>query len=110
MDPARIEYIAEQIVESYRDEFSESKIEEYEKAIKRLDAELDKYVDSLLSTTNDAVIKKINAHADLLEAQKKDAESELVKLRITSGVSIKKEEVVQWLKSCQGQSQILRKR
>ena len=71
LDPARIEYIAEQIVESYRDEFSESKIKEYEKAIKRLDAELDKCVDSLLSTTNDAVIKKINARADLLEAQKK---------------------------------------
>ena len=103
LDPARVEYIAEQIVESYRDEFSESKIEEYEKTIKRLDAELDKCVDSLLSTTNDAVIKKINARADLLEAQKKDAESELVKLRITSGVSIKKEEVVQWLKSyCKG--------
>ena len=30
LDPARIEYIAEQIAESYRDEFSESNIEEYE--------------------------------------------------------------------------------
>ena len=98
-----MECIAERVVEAYHDEFSESKIEEYEKTIKRLDAELEKCVDSLLNTSNDSVIRKINDRADLLEAQKKDAESELSKLRVTSGVSIKKEEVIQWLKNyCQG--------
>lgn len=103
LDPSRVEYIAERVVEAYHDEFSESKIEEYEKTIKRLDAELEKCVDSLLNTSNDSVIRKINDRADLLEAQKKDAESELSKLRVTSGVLIKKEEVIQWLKNyCQG--------
>lgn len=103
LDPARIDYISERIVDAYHDEFSESKIAEYEKTIKRLDAEMDRCVDSLLNTSNDSVIKKINARADLLEAQKNDAEAELAKLRVTSLVSVKKEEIIQWLKSyCQG--------
>ena len=103
LDPTRTEHIAERIVAAYHDEFSEDKIAELEKAIKRIDTEMDKCVDSLLNTSNESVIKKINARADLLETQKQDAEADIAKLRIATGIDIKKEEIIQWLKSfCQG--------
>ena len=96
LDPKRINEVANAIVAEYDKEFSNSKIAEYEKAIKQHERDLDKLVDALVDAPKVAH-KRIYDKMELLEAQKAAMETDLVKLRIASEIRLTVSEVRAWL-------------
>lgn len=102
LDPARVNEIAKAIVAEYDKEFSGSKIDEYDRAIKQYEHELDKLVDALVDAPKVAH-KRIYDKMESLEAQKASMEVELAKLRIASEIRLTEPEVRAWLKTfCNG--------
>ncbi len=97
LTPARIRDIAKAVVAEYDKEFSESRVEEFERAIKQYERELDKLVDALVDAPKVAH-KRIYEKMETLEAQKASMENELVKLRIASEIRFTEEEVRAWLR------------
>lgn len=97
LSPARMKDIAKAVVAEYEKEFSGSKIDEYEKAIRQYDRELNKLVDTLVDAPKVAH-KRIYEKMESLEAQKAALESELTKLRIASEIRFTEAEVRAWLK------------
>ena len=97
LTPARMRDIAKAVVAEYDKEFSVNKLEEYEKAVKQYERELDKLVDALIDAPKVAH-KRIYEKMETLEAQKASMENELVKLRIASEIRFTEEEVRAWLR------------
>lgn len=97
LTPSRIRDIAKSVVAEYDKEFSGTKIEEYEKAIKQFDRELNKLVDALVDAPKVAH-KRIYEKMEELEAQKASMETELTKLRIAGEIRFTEEEVRAWLR------------
>ena len=95
--PGRAEYIAKAVVEEYNKEFSDSRIEEYERALKQIDNELDKLIDALIETPKVAHAK-IHARMETLDTQKADLETDLAKLRVANEIQISEKEVLAWLR------------
>ena len=96
LTPTRMRDIAKAVVAEYDKEFSGSKVQEYEKAIKQYERELDKLVDALVDAPKVAH-KRIYEKMETLETQKASMENELVKLRIASEIRFTEEEVRAWL-------------
>lgn len=96
LDPARMKEIAKAVVAEYDKEFSGSKVEEYEKAVKQCARELDKLVDALVDAPKIAH-KRIYEKMENLEKQKVAMENELTKLRIASDIRFTEAEVRAWL-------------
>lgn len=102
LTPPRIQEAARAVVAQYDREFSGSRIEECEKAIRRLDRELDGLVDALIDTPKPAR-PRIFERMELLEAQKAGLETDLAKLRIAHEIRFTEEEVRAWLRQfCTG--------
>lgn len=97
LTPARMRDIAKAVVAEYDKEFAGSRVEEYEKAIKQYERELDKLVDALVDAPKVAH-KRIYEKMETLETQKASMENELVKLRIASEIRFTEEEVRAWLR------------
>ena len=97
LTPTRMRDIAKAVVAEYDKEFSGSKVQEYEKAIKQYERELDKLVDALVDAPKVAH-KRIYEKMETLETQKASMENELVKLRIASEIRFTEEEVRAWLR------------
>ena len=97
LTPARMRDIAKAVVAEYDKEFSGSKVEEYEKAVKQYERELNKLVDALVDAPKVAH-KRIYEKMEALEQQKTSMENELVKLRIASEIRFTEEEVRAWLR------------
>ena len=103
--PARRDYIAERVVAEYEKEFNTSHVRTLEKRLGQIDRELDKIVEQLLRADERAktLTAKLNERALMLEAQKNDTESELIKMRIAANIHFSKEEILAWLNSfCDG--------
>lgn len=102
LTPPRISEIAKAVVAEYQKEFSGSKIDELEKAVRQLDHELNKLVDALVEAPKVAH-KRIYEKMESLEAQKSAAETDLAKLRVAHDICLTEDEVRAWLKSfCTG--------
>lgn len=102
LTPTRIRQVAKAVVAQYDKEFSGSKVDEHEKAIRQLDHELNKLVDALVDAPKVAH-KRIYEKMESLEAQKTAMEHDLVKLRIAQEIRFTEEEVRAWLKTfCTG--------
>ena len=97
LSPSRIRDIAKAVVAEYDKEFSGSKIEDYEKAIKQYERELNKLVDAIIDAPKSAH-KRIYEKMEMIEQQKASMETELTKLRIASEIRFTEEEVRAWLK------------
>lgn len=103
LTPARIEYIAEHIVEEYKNEFNDHHIKEYEKRIKHLEHDADKIFNLIMECESKALIKRYENQIELIEQQKADLEIDLSKLRIANSIKYTKEDIVAWLKQfCKG--------
>lgn len=103
LTPARMEYIAERVVEEYDKEFNNSRIKEYEKRIDKLERDADKAFKLIMASESQAVIKRYEKQIELLELQKADLEIDLSKLRIANGIRYTKQDIVAWLKQfCKG--------
>lgn len=100
--PDNIVRIAKRVVEEYDKEFSSSKISEMERAIARMEHELNKLVDALIEAPKSAH-KRIYEKMETLEAQKGDLEQDLTKQKIASGIRYTQQEVTAWIKQfCKG--------
>ena len=97
LTPARMREIAKAVVAEYEKEFSGSKADEYEKAVRQCERELNKLVDALIEAPKVAH-KRIYEKMESLEAQKASLETELTKLRIASEIRFTEDEVRAWLK------------
>ena len=94
--PERAAHVSKLVVERYKKEFSGSRIEELEKALKQIDRELDKLVDAIIDTPKVAHAK-IHARMEALDAQKAELEADLAGLRIACHIQITEKEVLAWL-------------
>ena len=102
LTPSSIKNISKIIVEQYDSNFSSAKISNLEKQLNQLEFDLNKLVDALIDAPK-AAHKRIYEKMEALEAQKADAENELVRLRIAHDIRFTEEEVAAWLKQfCSG--------
>ena len=93
-----ITQIASAVVAEYQKEFSDSRADEYERAIKQIDVESEKLVDALIEVPKSAR-QRIYDRMEALEAQKAELETELSRLRIACRIDITEAEVRAWLKT-----------
>ena len=96
LTPARMKRIAQAVVQEYNKEFSNSRVEDVEKALAQIDREMDKLVDALIDAPK-AAHKKIYARMEQLEGQKAEYETDAAKLRVAMNLRLTEKEVVSWL-------------
>lgn len=96
--PSQIGRIAEAVVSEYNKEFSDSRVEELEKAVAQIDREMNKLMDALIEAPK-AAYKKIYARMEELDAQKAGYETDVAKLRVAMNLRLTKKKVVAWLKT-----------
>lgn len=102
LTPIRTEAIAKAVVEEYRKDFEGDKTAELERAVRRIDKELDALVDANPDTPKLAR-SRIYTKMENLEEQKADLEIDIAKLRIAQGIQFTEEEVRAWLRQfCKG--------
>lgn len=100
--PSRAAHVAKAVVIEYKKEFSDSRIDDLEKALRQIDRELEKLVDAIVDSPKVAH-KKIYGRMEVLEEQKADMEADLSRLRIAQGIQLTEAEVRAWLKKfCTG--------
>jgi len=96
--PGCIARVAKAVVQEYDKEFSDTNINDLEKALTQIDRELDKLVDAIVDAPKVAH-KKIYDRMETLEAQKAEMEADLAKLRIAQEIRLTETEVRAWLKN-----------
>lgn len=102
LTPERMKHIAESVVSEYDKEFNNERVRDLEKRIAKLDRDMDKLIDMLM-TAPKAAHPKINEKIELTDLQKRDLEIDLAKLRIANGIRYTKEDIIAWLKQfCKG--------
>ena len=97
LTPTRASRIAKAVVQEYKKEFSDSRIDDLDGALKQIDRELEKLVDAIVDSPKVAHAK-IYARMETLEAQKSEMEIELARLRVAQGIQLTEAEVKAWLK------------
>lgn len=101
--PERLEYIADRVVECYKESFDGQRVSVLEARIAKLDRDLDKTTDLLFAAPSAAAVDRINKHVVELEAQKGELEAELSGLKIAAAITYTRGDVVAWLKQfCNG--------
>ena len=99
LQPARLDYIAEQIIKVYENDVNGQRIKEYEKRIRHIDAELDKHFELFYKTDNDEFRERMSAKAKELELTKKDLKAELAKLKNALEVRHTKADILDYLQT-----------
>jgi len=103
LEPKRLEYIAGRVVETYNADLGNEAVEELEKRLRSIDAELDKVTTAIINATTRGVIDRMNERAEALELEKADAEIDLARLRVAAGIKLQETEVAAFLRGfCQG--------
>lgn len=98
-----MKYIAEGVVKAYNANFNDSEIDSLKKALKQIDAEIDKCVTALLNTSSQTMIERINKRSNELEQQKKDIEIDIAKMTVAARVKLTEHDVLDWLRQfCDG--------
>lgn len=102
LSPERLDLIAAAVVAEYDKEFSSRAVEDMERAVQRVDADLEQLVDSLLDAPKSAR-PRIYDRMETLEAQKAEMDLDLVKLRAATSIKYTQKEVAAWMRQfCQG--------
>lgn len=102
LTPSRIGQIAKAVADEYKKEFSDSRIEDAEKALAQMEREMDKLIDMMMETPKMAR-KRITERMEILEVQQNDVKNEIAKLRIAKGIPLSEKEARAWLKRyCDG--------
>lgn len=103
LSPQRIKEIAARVVEKYDDEFNDGRVKELELRVAKLERDIKKCVDTVIESGSQIVRKQAEERADLLDAQKRDLEIDLCKLRLANGIRYTAEEIETWLRQfCHG--------
>lgn len=102
LSPTRTQEIAAAVVAQYDNEFNDAKIRELERAINKIERDIDKYTDMLLEVPK-AARQRIYDKIELADMQKSDLEIDLSKLRIANGIRYTEDDITTWLKTfCNG--------
>ena len=101
LDPERVGQIAAAVVIEYNKEFAPDQTADLERRIRKLDADLEKLVDSIIELPESAR-PRISARMEQLELQKADLEADLAKLRVASGIRLSEDHVRAWITSFHG--------
>lgn len=101
LDPRRIRTIARAVVSKYNEEFSAGEVDNLQRTIGRIDADISKLVDRLLIVP-DSAAPAIGQRIEQLQNEKTDAEIELKKLVLAQKIRLTEEQVVAWMKSISG--------
>ncbi|MBQ8136659.1 MAG: recombinase zinc beta ribbon domain-containing protein, partial [Clostridia bacterium] len=96
LTPSRMKRIASAVVQEYNKEFSASRVDDLEKALSKIERELEKLVDALIDAPK-AAHAKIYARMEQLEAQKAEFETDAAKLRVAMNLRLSEKEVIAWL-------------
>ncbi len=91
--------VAKRVEDLSKKEMQSDDIKQLEKRIADIEKELDEAADSLMATRNPAILKRINEKADLLEAQRIEAETELTEIRLRRELNITAPTVESFLRS-----------
>ena len=101
LDPAQAGEIAAAVAREYRHEFGDGQTADLQRQIARINADLDKLVDSLLTVPASARAR-VGERMEQLERQKSDLEIDLAKLRAASRIQISEHDVLAWLATFRG--------
>lgn len=93
-----IEKIATAVIAQYQDDYSVKRIDETERAIARIDADLNKLVDALIDAPK-STHSRLYEKMDQLEKRKADMEQDLNAQRIALSYALTRQDVISWLNS-----------
>lgn len=94
--PDRLDLIASQVVDLFNADIDDSKIKALEQTIRRLKDEFNALMDKLAFAPKELAMQ-IMDKMTLLDARRKDAETDLAKLRVQEKIPLTKKEVTAWL-------------
>ena len=95
-NPACAARVAREVVAEYKREFSDAGAEDLERAIQQIDREMEKLVDAILDAPK-AARTRIYERMESLDAQKKDLDADLSRLRIAAKIDLTENDVRAWL-------------
>ena len=103
LEPERREYIATKIEEKIKEESAVSQIPVMERKLKKVEAEMARCVDKIISTDNKTIAKTYEERLEELAVQKDDLNIEISKQKNATGLVLSKKEIKAWLGLvCQG--------
>lgn len=103
LQPARLEYIADNVVAAYNKSYNTNELEELKARKATLEREYDKITDSLIHATSARMIDTINRKAAEAEARLNALEDDIIAMSAGCEAALTVEEVKAWLSSfCDG--------
>ena len=103
LHPARLDQIADAVLNAYDQEFNTDEIKGMEKELARIEKEANAAVDFIVATDRAELRERYQAKLEQLEDRKADIQSQLSKLKIAVSIRYTHEQVVAWLKTiCRG--------
>lgn len=96
--PDRLPAISSAVADLYNSEIDDSRLHELERKIRSLESEMNLLV-GRLGTVADKFVSRITARMEQLDADLKETETELSKLRIQQKIRITEKEVAAWLRT-----------
>lgn len=103
LQPARLEYIAENVVAAYNKNYNTNELEELKARKAALEREYDKITDSLIHATSDRMIDAINRKASEVEARLNALDDDIAAMSAGCEAALTIEEVQEWLRGfCDG--------
>jgi len=98
LEPQRMDYIADRVMQMYRDEFNDTNIKELERRIAAIEDEIQKTVSAFIDADRE-IRKTLNARVTDLEAQKTELLCEKDGLLAAARIPITKAHFIAWLKT-----------
>ena len=98
LDPSRIDAIAKAVVDEYNKEFNTGQVEELERTVKRLDADMARLVDQMLIVPESA-LPSIREKMAAVGEQREEAAADLAKMRLARDIRLSEAQVIAWLKT-----------
>ena len=103
LQPARLEYIAENVVAAYNKNYNTNELEGLKARKAALEREYDKITDSLIHATSARMIDAINRKASEVEARLNALDDDIVAMSAGCEAALTIEEVQEWLRGfCDG--------
>lgn len=101
LEPKRMNFVADRVMEQYRDEFNEERIFELERRVAALDEEIEKAVTAFIDADS-RIRKNLNQRVNDLDAQRLELQNDIDGLRAASRIPITKAHFISWLKTFEG--------
>lgn len=98
LEPKRLNFIADRVMEKYHDEFNEENIHALERRVAALDEEIEKAVTAFIDADS-RVRQSINIRVNDLEEQKLELQNEIDGLVAASRIPITKAHFISWIKT-----------